>query len=72
MAERPRVVSVANHANAPARQAIPLIEYVLVHELAHLTVAFHGPEFWRLVERWLPDFEDRRRLLRELGPRLEW
>lgn len=27
-------------------------DYVLVHELAHLLVAGHGPEFWALVERY--------------------
>jgi hypothetical protein len=26
-----------------------VLDYVLVHELAHLIVAGHGPEFWRLV-----------------------
>jgi predicted metal-dependent hydrolase len=27
-------------------------DYVLVHELAHLLVAGHGPRFWALVERY--------------------
>jgi predicted metal-dependent hydrolase len=27
-------------------------DYVLVHELAHLLVASHGPQFWALVERY--------------------
>lgn len=27
-------------------------DYVLVHELAHLEVASHGPRFWRLVNRY--------------------
>ena len=29
-----------------------VVDYVLVHELAHLLVHSHGPEFWRLVERY--------------------
>ena len=27
-----------------------MVDYVLVHELAHLLVPGHGPDFWALVE----------------------
>lgn len=29
-----------------------VVDYVLVHELAHLSVAGHGPAFWALVGRY--------------------
>ncbi|WP_334172546.1 M48 metallopeptidase family protein [Sinomonas sp.] len=29
-----------------------VVDYVLVHELAHLLVAGHNPKFWSLVERY--------------------
>lgn len=29
-----------------------VVDYVIVHELAHLTINGHGPRFWRLVERY--------------------
>lgn len=51
---------------------IALIEYVLAHELVHLIHHEHGPEFWAALGRRMPDYEDRRRRLRVLGPSLEW
>ena len=41
------------------------IDYVVVHELAHLVHRNHGPAFHALVASVLPDHEDRRKLLRE-------
>jgi predicted metal-dependent hydrolase len=37
--------------------ALPVIDYVVAHELAHLKELNHGPEFWRQVARLLPGFE---------------
>ena len=36
---------------------IPVIDYVVAHELAHLAELNHGPDFWREVERLLPQFQ---------------
>ena len=47
-----------------------VVEYIVVHELAHLTVKAHSTEFWGFVSRALPDVKDRRKLLREVGPAL--
>ena len=47
-----------------------LVDYVLVHELAHLRRRDHGPEFWRIVEFAMPDYPARRDRLRRLGPDL--
>nr|WP_297176951.1 M48 family metallopeptidase [uncultured Agathobaculum sp.] len=41
------------------------IDYVVVHELAHIVHKNHGPQFWALVEQYMPDYRARRDLLRE-------
>ena len=39
-------------------------EYVVVHELAHLVEMNHSPRFYAIIERYLPDYKDRRKLLK--------
>ncbi|ORC20171.1 hypothetical protein BXO91_23975 [Rhodococcus qingshengii] len=44
-----------------------LVEYVLAHELAHLREPHHGPAFWQLLGRALPDFDERKGKLADIG-----
>ena len=44
-----------------------LIDYIIVHELAHLTHRNHSAGFWGLVVATMPDAEQRRQRLREAG-----
>lgn len=41
------------------------LEYVIVHELCHLIVPGHGPDFHALLDRHLPDWKAARAKLRE-------
>lgn len=41
-----------------------LLEYVLIHEIAHLGELNHSSRFWALVARACPDYAERRNLLR--------
>ena len=49
---------------------IALIDYILVHELAHLHESGHAPAFWRVVGRAMPDFVPRRAELERYGAQL--
>ena len=40
------------------------IDYVIMHELCHHKVKHHGPPFWKLLHRLMPDFEERRKKLK--------
>lgn len=44
-----------------------LIEYIVVHELAHLTHRNHSTDFWSLMAEVMPDAQQRRQRLREAG-----
>ncbi|MEX1067582.1 MAG: M48 family metallopeptidase [Aquisalimonadaceae bacterium] len=37
-----------------------IAEYVVIHELIHLHEPHHSAEFWRRVERAMPDYERRK------------
>jgi len=52
--------------------ALPVIDYVVTHELAHLREMNHSPAFWDVVRSVLPDFERSRGALRsEVLPSLD-
>jgi len=44
---------------------LPIIDYVVAHELAHLREMNHSPAFWEVVRSVLPDYEDSRNALRD-------
>ena len=44
-----------------------LVDYVLVHELAHLQVTNHTPEFWAIVGRLMPGYELHKTNLAAIG-----
>jgi predicted metal-dependent hydrolase len=49
---------------------LPVVDYVVAHELAHLTHLNHSPAFWREVERLCSGHQTARRWLRDHGHRL--
>lgn len=47
-------------------------EYLVVHELCHRLEMNHSTAFWKLVEKQIPDYKERRAWLKNYGYLLEW
>jgi predicted metal-dependent hydrolase len=44
-----------------------VVDYVIIHELAHTVHHNHSKRFWGLVEKILPDYKERRKRLKQYG-----
>ena len=54
-----------------AMAPLPLLDYVVVHELAHLKHHNHGPKFWKFVREYYPSPEKAKKELQALDHRGE-
>jgi predicted metal-dependent hydrolase len=48
-----------------------VVDYLIVHELAHLLEANHSPRFWNIIAIQVPRYQLARDWLRENGSMLE-
>ncbi len=48
-----------------------VLDYVVVHELCHLTHMNHSREFWNMVESILPDYKEQKKWLKDNGHTLQ-
>lgn len=44
-----------------------VIDYVIIHELAHLIELNHSPRFWKLVSDAMPDYKEKEEWLKKNG-----
>ena len=51
--------------------SLAVIDYILIHELAHIREKNHSKKFWTYLESILPDYRKHRRWLRENGHLLQ-
>ncbi|MBQ2802603.1 MAG: M48 family metallopeptidase [Lachnospiraceae bacterium] len=49
---------------------LKVLDYVVVHELCHLTHMNHSKDFWNMVETVMPDYKIYKTWLREHGAEL--
>jgi len=47
-----------------------ILEYIIIHELAHMKESNHSERFWNLVKTACPEYKERVRWLRENGKKL--
>lgn len=47
-----------------------VLDYVVIHELAHLIELNHSSRFYQIVERWMPDYRTQQEWLRKNGKQL--
>ena len=48
-----------------------MIDYVVVHEIAHIKEKNHGKNFWNLVGKYYPNYKSARVYLRNLSVRIQ-
>ncbi|MCL6525220.1 MAG: M48 family metallopeptidase [Thermoflavifilum sp.] len=49
---------------------LPVIDYIVLHELLHLKEPNHSTRFWSLVEKYCPEYRNFKKWLRDNGHRL--
>lgn len=48
----------------------PCVDYVVVHELAHISQHNHSAAFWAIVEQYVPDYKAQNKHLKELQKKI--
>lgn len=49
---------------------LPVLDYVVIHELSHLSFHNHGKDFWKRVEKFCPLYKIHRKWLKDHGDTL--
>ncbi|MFA5040137.1 MAG: SprT family zinc-dependent metalloprotease [Bdellovibrionales bacterium] len=50
---------------------LPILDYVVAHELCHIRHKNHSPRFWGFLAGVMPDYKARRRILRHVERNIE-
>lgn len=50
-----------------AMAPVPVIDYIITHEMVHLKYPNHSPEFWNELDKKMPDYKEHENWLRQNG-----
>lgn len=67
--------STANNVNLSTRllfAPFDVIDYVIIHELAHLYEMNHSPKFWDIVAQVMPNYKEKEKWLKVNGARCDF
>lgn len=53
-----------------AMAPVPVIDYIITHELVHLKYPNHSPEFWNELDKKMPNFKEHENWLKQNGVKM--
>ncbi len=53
-----------------AMAPIPVIDYIITHEMVHLKYPNHSPEFWNELDKKMPDYKEHENWLKQNGVKM--
>lgn len=53
-----------------AMASVPVIDYIITHEMVHLKYPNHSPEFWNELDKKMPDYKEYENWLKQNGVKM--
>jgi predicted metal-dependent hydrolase len=53
-----------------AMAPVPVIDYIITHEMVHLKYPNHSPEFWNELDKKMPDYKEHENWLKQNGVKM--
>jgi predicted metal-dependent hydrolase len=53
-----------------AMAPVPVIDYIITHEMVHLKFPNHSPEFWNELDKKMPDYKEHENWLKQNGVKM--
>jgi predicted metal-dependent hydrolase len=53
-----------------AMAPVPVLDYIIIHEMVHLTYPNHSPEFWNELDKKMPNYREHENWLKQNGVKM--